>query len=686
MTRQDTRLLVFILPLDLVLCLVVRDTDSCVSSMASPYAALEITLGKPLLEQIQTSKILLVGSGGIGCELLKNLALSGFRYVEVIDLDTIDVSNLNRQFLFRSQHVGKSKCEVACSVAQNMVPVNKETAQYIPHHGNVCDNTKFNVQYVSGFALVLNALDNVTARRRVNRLCLAANVPLVEAGTTGYLGQVKVIDKASNLACYECATQETQKVYPICTIRSTPSMPVHTIVWAKELYKLLFGHVAESMLYEDPNGEEPSTYMAAVTEYRALLENEAPKDSLMKSAVAVLTHLCTTEINKQLSMDRYKTAKTVPTALDPALIDTSVSLEAPTKRPSYKTTDVWSPADCIAEFISCLADTDDHPTPLLESFDKDDMLAMRLVTAGSNLRSSIFGIGPLQSFYSAKGIAGNIVPAIATTNAIVAGLQVLQVFHILQEQLVEGRTGTLGGVCRYVDCLRNKMGRPGYFLSSSKLDSPNPKCFVCRNATIPLTLNVETWTLQDLLTRVIKKDLGFETPTLMLDGDMIYEEGDDADTDAFAPNLVKVLTKLPCGGIQNGTILRVEDFSQDLEVDVCITHQETWEKEDGETDEDAAKYVIGGEKPQAVAAAAAAAPAGGGAVEEEDKKFAAAATVNDVDDDDIEVLDMDDVHEEEDSKPAASGKRKLGNCEENGEPPAAKKAKTDENDGIIVLD
>lgn len=126
----------------------------------------------------------------IGCELLKNLALSGFRHVETIDLDTIDVSNLNRQFLFRSQHVGMPKCTVACEVAANMAP---EEVKYIPHHGNVCDNDKFNVQYVSQFNLVLNALDNVVARRRVNRLCLAANVPLIEAGTTGYLGQGMLI-------------------------------------------------------------------------------------------------------------------------------------------------------------------------------------------------------------------------------------------------------------------------------------------------------------------------------------------------------------------------------------------------------------------------------------------------------------------------------------------------------------
>ena len=76
---------------------------------ANPLSGLERTVGSAVLQQILSSKILLVGSGGIGCELLKNLSLSGFRQVEVIDLDTIDVSNLNRQLLFRGQHVGQRK-------------------------------------------------------------------------------------------------------------------------------------------------------------------------------------------------------------------------------------------------------------------------------------------------------------------------------------------------------------------------------------------------------------------------------------------------------------------------------------------------------------------------------------------------------------------------------------------------
>jgi len=686
----------------------------------------------------------LVGSGGIGCELLKNLALSGFRNVEIIDLDTIDVSNLNRQFLFRSQHVGMPKCVVASEVALNMVPplsidgtsdTNGNAAKYKPHHGNVMDNTKFNVPYMKQFALVLNALDNVAARRHVNRLCLAASIPLVEAGTAGYLGQVTVIDKASNTECYECQTKPTQKVYPICTIRSTPSQPVHCIVWAKELYKLCFGpKVEDSMLFEDEEslkadmeaaekekneeGEEnggpssssventnvggsgeKSTYMDTVKELRSLLgvDTDGPQskeeNDLRTKSQEALTALFATEIQKQIGMDRYKTADKVPKpiAADDISKCTDMKVVPPTAREDYVPTNIWSPSDCIAEIVSCFievaanANSPTNPTLPLPEFDKDDEMAMRFVYAASNLRQSVFQIDPIQSLYDAKGIAGNIIPAIATTNAIVAGLQVLQAFHILKAQS-EGKADKLREVCRYTYCLRDKT-RKGFLLQPTTIPGPNPNCFVCRNATISLALNTKEWTLDMLLARVIKKELGFTEPTIMIGEDIVYEEGEDIDPSEFAVNLSKSLVDLPAGGMGHGSIVRIEDFTQNLEVEVSVSHKDHWvivdKEKKGETQpdnrEEIEKFEIGGKKPVATTDTTASSSA-----KDEEKQ------PDDDSDDDIELVDMDDKPKEDSGAPAkekssnGSSLKKRALEEEEPSSNGVKKAKVVADDDEVI--
>lgn len=163
-------------------------------------------------------------------------------------MDTIDISNLNRQFLFRKEHVGKSKAEVASAAVKKINP-NIDIAFY---HDSILSE-RFDVDFYRQFSIVMSALDNkskycifigenlvelffIAARSHVNRLCLVSEVPLIESGSAGYLGQVGVILKGRT-ECYDCTQKPNQKTYPSCTIRNTPSELIHCVVWAKSLFK-----------------------------------------------------------------------------------------------------------------------------------------------------------------------------------------------------------------------------------------------------------------------------------------------------------------------------------------------------------------------------------------------------------------------------------------------------------------
>ena len=157
------------------------------------------------------------------------------------------------------QHVGMSKSKVAKESVLEFTPDAKVEAL----HDSITNPT-YGVTFFKGFQLVLNALDNRAARSHVNRMCLAADIPLVESGTAGYLGQVTVIRKGKT-ECYECQPKPHQKTFPGCTIRNTPSEPIHCIVWSKHLFNQLFG---ESDPDEDvsPDSEDPELGDAAKKE------------------------------------------------------------------------------------------------------------------------------------------------------------------------------------------------------------------------------------------------------------------------------------------------------------------------------------------------------------------------------------------------------------------------------------
>ncbi|KAG0291589.1 E1 ubiquitin-activating protein uba2 [Dissophora globulifera] len=445
---------------------------------------LETTIGTSLVRAVADAKVLMVGAGGIGCELLKNLVMSGFKNIEVIDLDTIDLSNLNRQFLFQKQHIKKSKAHVAKESALAFNP----NANIISRHQNIKEQ-EFSVDWFKGFDLVMNALDNLDARRHVNKMCLAANVPLIESGTAGYLGQVTVIQK-DKTECFDCQPKETPKTFPVCTIRSTPSTPIHCIVWAKSyLFGLLFGNAEddddEVLVKEDSNDDDTAKELAALAaESQALKEILASMDT-EGFAERVFNKVFFTDIHRLRSMeDMWKTRKPpTPLKYDEILQQTddlpgamdATTLEAVT----LKDQRVWTLRETVQVFSESLEKLSTRLKEMRETdpeasvqFDKDDAETLDFVTATANLRARVYGIEE-KSRFQVKAMAGNIIPAIATTNAIIAGMMVMLAFKIINKRLADCKTS-------YLVYGRH---RP-QLIVSEPLAKPNPKCYICRKSVI----------------------------------------------------------------------------------------------------------------------------------------------------------------------------------------------------------
>ncbi|KAG7662458.1 uba3 [[Candida] subhashii] len=185
---------------------------------------------------LTTSKILVIGAGGLGCEILKNLALTGFKDIHVIDMDTIDLSNLNRQFLFRSQDIGKSKAETAAKFV--MERIDDPDLKITPYFGKIQDKP---AEYYRQFQIVISGLDSIEARRWINATLISlvddeTLIPLIDGGTEGFRGQSRVIIPTIT-SCFECSLDllSPKVTYPVCTIANTPRLPEHCIEWASQL-------------------------------------------------------------------------------------------------------------------------------------------------------------------------------------------------------------------------------------------------------------------------------------------------------------------------------------------------------------------------------------------------------------------------------------------------------------------
>jgi ubiquitin-activating enzyme E1 len=217
--------------------------DSEINSGVSPemfqsdnkYQSIVNIFGKEFINKLQSIRPFIVGSGAIGCEILKNLCCLGIGNISITDNDSIEKSNLSRQLLFNDNDIGKSKSMCAghaimekntdCKVNIYESRVEKKTEKL------------FNDKFHSNIDIYLNALDNIDARKYMDSIAIKYEKPIIDSGTTGAQGNVGVIIPHLTESYQSSNNDADEDEIPLCTLKTFPFKPEHTIQWARELFE-----------------------------------------------------------------------------------------------------------------------------------------------------------------------------------------------------------------------------------------------------------------------------------------------------------------------------------------------------------------------------------------------------------------------------------------------------------------
>ncbi|KAF6002095.1 E1 ubiquitin-activating protein [Cyanidiococcus yangmingshanensis] len=461
-------------------------------------------LGRPLQETIHELAYFCVGAGAIGAELLKCWACMGLGLADhkgliaITDMDTIERSNLNRQFLFRATDIGRSKSLAARDAVLRLNPALHVQA----HEVRVGPDTEqiFSDDFWEPLDGVCTALDNVDARLYIDQRCIYYLKPMLDSGTLGTKGSTQVVIPYLTES-YGSSRDPPEKSIPMCTLKNFPYRIEHTLQWARDLFEGLFkASVEDTQQYlqrgseyivelekqgpgimvgalenvlENLQTHRPESFADCVTWARVKFEDlytnnirqllhafpsdmidssgqpfwsgtkRAPKpiqfnpdDSLHMDFMMAAANLRAESFGIAGSRDRQQVRALVADVSVPAFEPRAGVKIAASEEEAQASGAAVAPSvdqQRVEQMLARLPPPEQfssiHLQPLDFEKDSDERWDMDFVTAASNLRAVNYAI-PLADKHKSRGIAGRIIPAIATSTALVAGLVCLEIYKL----------------------------------------------------------------------------------------------------------------------------------------------------------------------------------------------------------------------------------------------------------------
>ena len=471
---------------------IIPDEEKYLSNNENRYSEYEIVFGKKIIEKIQSLNIFLAGAGALGCELLKNLSLLGIGAnnnsensdgsVLIIDDDMVELSNLNRQFLFHKKDIGKYKTLIAKDSANKINNDLKCKALC----SRISDDNYHLFKDFDKYDLILSAIDSNDGNSYLSELCQIYEKILIKGGIKGPQGKVESFNPKTTCSLNDIDYHQMPiEEVPKCTRRRFPKKIEDCIDNARDLFEefnripfIYLKEIIKKNIFNDDIFEGSIEKRLLVYKYLQILFNKNDYDNFFSFGLFVFHYLFSHKINLLLSQyplvlldEDYKpfwSNKIIPTKLifdiDDELsfnfvfsflkiINNSLQLNIEfnenfmrekinnliNNNNSYENEIKELNSGILLKKLNFLLDELKNNTNLIDEIknlmvpefekDKPELYHISFIHNYANLEAKSYKIPKCDKFYSFEYV-GKIGPTIITSIATVSGFMSLQIFGI----------------------------------------------------------------------------------------------------------------------------------------------------------------------------------------------------------------------------------------------------------------